>query len=125
MGGWEVKLIDTSSWIDYLRSLDSEASKRVEKLVLEEEAAWCDITLVELWNGVRGAKEKRDLAELEKEITLLAVDSAVWRKAKQLRLWRILSSPRAPRRMLWSWSIATGILRKYCKCQQNFDSYEV
>jgi len=86
MGGGEVKLIDTSSWIDYLRSLDSEASKRVEKLVLEEEAAWCDVTLVELWNGVRGAKEKRDLAELEKEITLLSVDSAVWQQAKQLAM---------------------------------------
>lgn len=81
-----MKLVDTSSWIDYLRSLDSEASKRVEKLVLEEEAAWCDVTLVELWNGVRGAKEKRDLAELEREIALLPVDSSVWQAAKQLAL---------------------------------------
>lgn len=79
-----MKLVDTSSWIDYLRSLDTDTSKRVELLVLEEQAAWCDVTLVELWNGVRGAKEKRDLADLEKEITLLPVDTDVWRTARRL-----------------------------------------
>jgi predicted nucleic acid-binding protein len=79
-----MKLVDTSSWVEYLRGRKSEAGDRVEALVLKGEAAWCDITLVELWHGVRGAREKRDLAEMEKEITRLAVDAPVWRRACRL-----------------------------------------
>jgi predicted nucleic acid-binding protein len=56
-----MKLVDTSSWVEYLRDRESEAGDSVEVLVLSGEAAWCDITLVELWHGVRGAKEKREL----------------------------------------------------------------
>jgi predicted nucleic acid-binding protein len=81
-----VKLIDTSSWIEYLRDLKSEAGDRVEVLMLSGEAAWCDITLVELWHGVRGVREKRELAEMEKEITRIAVDGPVWRLASKLAL---------------------------------------
>jgi len=84
MGGHEVKLVDTSSWVEYLRRLESEATRRVEELVLGGEAAWCDMTAVELWNGTRGAREKRDLAELEKEITLCAVDAETWQVARKL-----------------------------------------
>ena len=50
-----MKLIDTSSWVEYFREHESEAGDNVEVLVLSGEAAWCDITLVELWHGVRGA----------------------------------------------------------------------
>ena len=79
-----MKLIDTSNWVEYLRGLESEAGKRTEFLVLHGEAAWCDMTLVELWQGVRGAKEKRALAEMEKEITLVPVDARTWRFAGKL-----------------------------------------
>ncbi|MDD5262456.1 MAG: PIN domain-containing protein [Methylacidiphilales bacterium] len=50
------------------------------------EAAWCDITLVELWHGVRGAREKRELAEMENEIEHIGVDAATWRLAFRLAL---------------------------------------
>ncbi len=79
-----MKLVDTSSWIEYLRELESEASERVEDLVLAGEASWCEMTLVELWNGARGARERSELAELEKEITLLSVHSPVWKTARKL-----------------------------------------
>jgi predicted nucleic acid-binding protein len=79
-----VKLIDASSWVEYLRDLKSETGDRVEGLVLGGEAAWCDMTLVELWHGVRGAREKRELAEMEKDITRVAVDENVWRLASKL-----------------------------------------
>ncbi|MEI7728846.1 MAG: PIN domain-containing protein [Verrucomicrobiota bacterium] len=79
-----MKLVDTSSWVEYLRGRESEASDRVEALVLSGEAAWCDITLVELWHGVRGAKEKRELSEVENEIDRIPVDAAVWRLASKL-----------------------------------------
>ena len=79
-----MKLVDTSSWIDYLRDADSDAGKRVEELFLTGDAGWCDMTAVELWNGVRGAREKRDLAELEQEVTVFPVDVPVWEKARRL-----------------------------------------
>jgi len=70
-------LVDTSSWIEYLRQKDSPVTLRVQDLLLQGEASWCDMTLVELWNGASGAREKRELAELEKEITLLPVNEGV------------------------------------------------
>ena len=79
-------LVDTSSWVEYLRDRESEVGDRVEVLVLRGEAAWCDITLVELWHGVRGAKEKRELAEMEDEIERVRVDAMVWRLACKLAL---------------------------------------
>jgi predicted nucleic acid-binding protein len=84
VGGFEVTLVDTSSWVEYLRELDSKASERVEVLLLAGEAAWCEMTLFELWNGVRGAREKRELAELEQEITLLPIHSPIWQTACKL-----------------------------------------
>ena len=77
-------LVDTSSWVEYLRHLATEPSRRVEELLLLDQAGWCDMTIIELWNGARGAREKRELAELEKEITLFAVDATVWQKARKL-----------------------------------------
>lgn len=81
-----MKLVDTSSWVEYLRERDSEAGDSVEVLVLSGEAAWCDITLVELWHGVRGAKEKRELAEMENEVERIPVNPAVWKLAFRLAL---------------------------------------
>lgn len=72
--------------MEYLRNSKSEAGDRVEVLVLSGDAAWCDMTLVELWHGVRGAREKRELAEMEKDITRVAVDEDVWRTASKLAL---------------------------------------
>jgi predicted nucleic acid-binding protein len=79
-----VKLVDTSSWIEYLRALDSDPSRRVEELLLTEEAGWCDMTAVELWNGARSAREKRELTVLENEVTLFPVDANVWQTARKL-----------------------------------------
>ena len=81
-----MKLVDTSSWVEYLRDRESEAGDSVEVLILSGEAAWCDLTLVELWQGVRGAKEKRQLAEMEIEVERIPVDAAVWRFAAKLAL---------------------------------------
>ena len=79
-----MKLVDTSSWVDYLRDLNSDVCARVGSLVLAGEAAWCEMTLVELWNGARGTREKRELAEMEKEITLLPIHRGVWQTACKL-----------------------------------------
>lgn len=79
-----MRLVDTSSWVEYLRERESAVGDRVEALVLSGEAAWCDITLVELWHGVRGAKEKRELTEMENEIEHIALDATVWNTACKL-----------------------------------------
>ena len=79
-----MKLVDTSSWIEYLRDSESEAGNRVEELVLTGDAGWCDLTAVELWHGVRGGREKRDLAELEREVALFPVDADAWQTARRL-----------------------------------------
>jgi predicted nucleic acid-binding protein len=81
-----MKLVDTSSWVEYLRGRESEAGDNVEVLFLSGEAAWCDLTLVELWHGVRSAKEKRELAEMENEIERVPVDATVWQLASKLAL---------------------------------------
>jgi predicted nucleic acid-binding protein len=81
-----MKLVDTSSWVEYFRDRESAVGDNIEVLVLRGAAAWCDITLVELWHGVRGAKEKRELAEMENEIEHIPVDAAVWRLASRLAL---------------------------------------
>jgi len=81
-----MKLIDTSSWVEYFRERESVAGDNVEALVLNGEAAWCDITLVELWHGTRGAKEKRELAGMENEIERIPVNAIAWRLASKLAL---------------------------------------
>ena len=77
-------LVDTSSWIEFLRGRDSEPSCRVKTLLSRGHAAWCDMTLVELWNGAQGNVEKKALEELEVEVQLCAINVQVWTKARLL-----------------------------------------
>ncbi len=78
-------LIDTSSWIEALRVAgNSLVRKRVEKLMLDGNAAWCDMISLELWNGAKGESERKMLKELENEITMLPTTSEVWMLAKSL-----------------------------------------
>jgi predicted nucleic acid-binding protein len=80
-----VTLVDTSSWIEALRfDGRSEVRQRVLRLLIEGQAAWCDLVSLELWNGARGGYEKKKLAELEKEIILLPTTDKVWRLAREL-----------------------------------------
>ena len=74
-----MKLIDSSSWIHALRKDgDPVVRSRVQQLLIEDEAAWCDIVRVELWRGVSKRKEINFLRELEKNISLLPITTEVW-----------------------------------------------
>jgi predicted nucleic acid-binding protein len=84
MGGHEVKLVDTSSWIEFLRGHRSEPALRVKDLIRTERAGWCDLIAVELWNGVRPGDETKALTELEKEATWFDLTASVWQKARKL-----------------------------------------
>jgi predicted nucleic acid-binding protein len=80
-----VKLIDTSSWIDALRRDGEPAIKaRVGVLMREGRAAWCDMVHLELWNGLRGAAERKHMEELERDVTSLPTTEAVWGRARLL-----------------------------------------
>jgi predicted nucleic acid-binding protein len=79
-----MKLVDTSAWVEYLRPGLSEVGERVEELLLEDEAAWCDMIMLELWNGARGTEEKRKLAELSAVAPRLETTTAVWELAHKL-----------------------------------------
>lgn len=77
-------LIDASSWIEFLRGRNSEPSQRVKRLLARGDAAWCEFTLVELWNGAQGQIEKKALEDLEAEVQLYAINEQVWAKARLL-----------------------------------------
>ena len=80
-----MKLIDSSSWIHALRKDGDPAVRaRVHNLLLQDEAAWCDIVRVELWRGVSKKNEISFLKELEKSIVLLPVTAEVWDLACEL-----------------------------------------
>ena len=80
-----MKLIDTSSWIDAMRRDGDPAIKaRVVALVREGTAGWCDIVRVELWNGLRGAAERKQMEELEVDVINLPTNDAVWARARLL-----------------------------------------
>ena len=77
-------LVDASSWIEFLRGRDSAPGQRVKHLLARGEAAWCDMTLVELWNGAQGQVEKKVLKELEAELRIYPVNEQVWASARLL-----------------------------------------
>jgi len=78
-------LVDSSSWIEALR-LDGDpiVRARVETLLKNGEALWCDMVRIELWNGARGQAEKRMLADFEGALDRLPTTDAVWSKARLL-----------------------------------------
>lgn len=81
----KVVLVDTSSWIEALRTSGrKEIRERVRDLLINGLAVWCDMVSVELWNGARGSREKRKLAELEKDIPCLPTTHEVWDLARRL-----------------------------------------
>jgi predicted nucleic acid-binding protein len=84
MGQDRMKLVDTSAWVEYLRSGSSETAENVEALLLTDEAAWCDMVMLELWNGARGQAEKNKLAELAAIAPRLETTGEVWALAHRL-----------------------------------------
>jgi predicted nucleic acid-binding protein len=48
------------------------------------EAAWCEITMVELWNGAGGLREKAALKEFEADLQLYLITEPVWARARNL-----------------------------------------
>ncbi len=75
-------LVDTSSWIHFLRPQgDGPVRNRVENALINGEACWCPLVRLELWNGARGQKEQRVLKEFGQIIPELPINDEVWQRA--------------------------------------------
>ena len=78
-------LVDTSSWIHFLRpDGDRDVRARVESALRAGTARWCPLVRLELWNGAGGEREKKVLREFERVLPELAIDDAVWSGARDL-----------------------------------------
>lgn len=72
-------LIETSLWVEGLRRDGRPDRKhRVDELIRNGSAAWCEMVLLELWNGARGSEEKQRLKFFEQEIIMLPTTAEVW-----------------------------------------------
>ena len=64
--GEQMVLVDTSSWIHFLRTDgDAHTRARVSATLNAGTARWCALVRLELWNGARGVHEKKVLREFE------------------------------------------------------------
>ncbi|MDE2804226.1 MAG: PIN domain-containing protein [Gemmatimonadota bacterium] len=78
-------LVDTSSWIHFLRpDGDPGVHARVEAALESGDACWCPLVQLELWTGAWGAHERSVLREFARVLPELAIDSEVWSKACEL-----------------------------------------
>ena len=78
-------LIDTSSFVHFLRLKgDRRAKQRVAGLLESGAAAICEIVAVELWMGVGSSADERDIKELCSLVSFLPLTESVWARAKHL-----------------------------------------
>lgn len=78
-------LVDTSSWIHFLRPDGDRAVRaRVERALRDGEACWCHMIRLELWNGAGGEREQSILRDFERVLSTLVIDDAVWDAAQSL-----------------------------------------
>lgn len=78
-------LVDTSSWIHFLRSNGDPAVKeRVRSLLTNGSAVVCPVVLAELWMGARSEKDRSDVRELQDVLPCLKMEDCVWESCKRL-----------------------------------------
>lgn len=78
-------LVDTSSWIHFLRSDgDPVVRDRVREALINGQARLCPFVLLELWNGARGKRELQTLKQFSFDIPELAINDAVWQLAYEM-----------------------------------------
>jgi predicted nucleic acid-binding protein len=78
-------LIDTSAWIETLRTDgDEQIRATVTAAVTAGLAVLCDLVLLELWNGARGDAEQQILGRLEENLECVPTTPEVWTAARAL-----------------------------------------
>jgi predicted nucleic acid-binding protein len=80
-----VTVIDTSAWVEMLRSGGREdVRERVNVHLREGAAVLVPMVRLELWNGAQGEREKRVLREFGEILPELEMTPEVWDKACKL-----------------------------------------
>lgn len=106
-------LVDTSSWIHFLRpDGDLGTHARVEAALESGGACWCPPIQLELWNGAQGAHERKVLSQFGRVLPELAIDQEVWSKAYELAMRARASGVAAP---------ATDVLIAACALRHDAD----
>ncbi len=78
-------VIDTSSWIEMLRSAGREdVRERVYAHLRAGDARIVPMVRLELWNGARGDREKRAIRDFEETLPELGMTAEVWDEACEL-----------------------------------------
>lgn len=78
-------LVDTSSWIHFLRpDGDQQVRGKVNAALVNGEACWCEMVQLELWNGARGDQEKKVLTNFSRALPELPINGEVWEGAFNL-----------------------------------------
>ncbi|NOY64007.1 MAG: PIN domain nuclease [Nitrospirae bacterium] len=85
MASEELVLVDTSVWIESFRTDGDERIRRhLAELILTDRAAWCEIVIIELLNGIRSEMETKKLKEYIEEIHKLPITDGVWAEGRKL-----------------------------------------
>jgi predicted nucleic acid-binding protein len=72
-------LVDTSSWIHYLRrDGEAEMKEKVRSLLLDGAAVLCPVVIAELWMGAGSKKDQDDLTDLSAVLRCLPMSEEVW-----------------------------------------------
>jgi predicted nucleic acid-binding protein len=72
-------LVDTSSWIQYLRcDGEAEMKEKVRSLLLDGAAVLCPVVIAELWMGAGSKKDQDDLTDLSEVLRCLPMSEEVW-----------------------------------------------
>jgi hypothetical protein len=80
-----VILVDSSSWIHFLRpNGDPVVRSRVGTALTSGEACWCPLVRLELWNGAAGDRDRTSLRDFDAVLPELAIDYEVWADAYEL-----------------------------------------
>ena len=84
MGGQAMKvLIDSSTWIDFLREGDAKHPE-VGAAIWSQRAVLCPVVWVELWSGMRGKRAEAVLTNLRDCCGWLEIDVETWRVTADL-----------------------------------------
>lgn len=76
-------LIDTCAWVAFLRSGEGALAARVAEALNDDTAMLCGVSITELLQGARGAKEKQQLDFLFANVPCIAVEPSDWVAAGQ------------------------------------------
>lgn len=88
-------LVDTSSWIQYLRrDGEAEMKEKVRSLLLDGAAVLCPVVIAELWMGAGSKKDQDDLTDLSAVLRCLPMSEEVWEYSFRLaRICRANGTP--------------------------------